>query len=77
MRKTLSFLFVSIVVCMNSFSQNVPDWENPEVFAVNKENTRTTALPYPSEQLAIGDDYDASPYYQSLNGKWKIHWVHK
>lgn len=77
MRKTLSFLFVSIVVCMNSFSQNVPDWENPEVFAVNKENTRTTALPYPSEQLAIGDDYDASPYYQSLNGKWKFHWVPK
>ncbi|SFS90525.1 beta-galactosidase [Porphyromonadaceae bacterium NLAE-zl-C104] len=75
MRKTSSFLFISILGCMNLFAQNVPDWENPEVFAVNKENTRTTSLPYPSEELAVGDNYDSSPYYQSLNGKWKFHWV--
>ncbi len=77
MRKTFSFLFVLTLVCMNLFAQDAPDWENPEVFAVNKENTRATALPYPSEQLAIGDNYDSSPYYQSLNGKWKFHWVPK
>lgn len=75
MRKTFSFLFISILGCMNLFAQNVPDWEDPEVFAVNKENTRTTSLPYPSEELAVGDNYDSSPYYQSLNGKWKFHWV--
>lgn len=75
MRKTSSFLFISILGCMNLFAQNTPDWENPEVFAVNKENTRTTSLPYPSEELAVGDNYDSSPYYQSLNGKWKFHWV--
>ncbi len=77
MRKTFSFLFFSILVCMNLFAQNTPDWENPEVFAVNKEDTRTTSLPYPSEELAVKDDYNSSPYYQSLNGKWKFHWVPK
>lgn len=54
-----------------------PDWENPEVFAVNKEETRATSLPYPSEDLALKDDYNASPFFQSLNGKWKFHWVPK
>src|SRR5690554_3300089 len=77
MKKTFSFLFVSILACMNLFTQNVPDWENPEVFAVNKEDTRATSLPYPSEELAIEDDYASSPYYQSLNGNWKFHWVPK
>lgn len=77
MRKTLSSLVVFIFLCMNLHSQSVPDWENPEIFAVNKEKTRATALPYPSEELAVKDNYNASPFYQSLNGKWKFHWAPK
>lgn len=60
-----------------SFAQHIPDWENPEVFAVNKENTRATAIPYPSERLALANDYKSSPYYQSLDGQWKFKWVAK
>lgn len=56
---------------------NAPNWENPQIFAVNKEDTRATSLPYPSEVLAITDDYSASPYYRSLDGLWKFHWVAK
>ncbi|GHU93393.1 beta-galactosidase [Bacteroidia bacterium] len=54
-----------------------PDWENPEVFAINKEATRATALPYSNEQQAIANVYSASPYYQSLDGVWKFHWTPK
>src|SRR5690554_6891216 len=54
-----------------------PDWENPEIFAVNTEKTRATAIPYADEQTAIADEYERSPYYQSLNGTWKFHWVPK
>lgn len=53
------------------------DWENPEVFAVNKEDTRATSLPYPSEDLALKDVYSSSPYYQLLDGLWKFKWVAK
>ena len=77
MRKTLSFLFTLSFACASIFAQSVPDWENPEVFAVNKEDTRATSIPYPSEELAKKDDYSSSPYYQSLNGNWKFHWVPK
>lgn len=76
MKKILIYL-LSFVISGSLFAQNVPDWENPEVFAVNKEETRATSLPYPDENLAIVDDYNASPYYISLNGVWKFNWVAK
>ncbi|NDW18962.1 DUF4981 domain-containing protein [Dysgonomonas sp. 216] len=72
------FLALSLLIG-TSFSTQAdnPDWENPEVFAVNKEETRATSIPYPNEGLALTDDYSASPYFQSLNGTWKFHWVSK
>ncbi|GHT41377.1 beta-galactosidase [Bacteroidia bacterium] len=51
-----------------------PEWENPEIFGINKEPARATALPYSTEQQAIADVYAASPYYQSLDGTWKFNW---
>jgi beta-galactosidase len=60
-----------------SHAQSVLPWEDPAVFAVNKERPRATALPYPSTELAIKDVYASSPFYQSLNGNWKFRWVPK
>ncbi|MDR1883923.1 MAG: DUF4981 domain-containing protein [Prevotella sp.] len=54
-----------------------PEWENPEIFGINKEPARATALPYSNESQAIADDYAASPYYRSLNGAWKFDWRKK
>ncbi|GAB1415761.1 glycoside hydrolase family 2 TIM barrel-domain containing protein [Paludibacter sp.] len=70
-------LFLSVIMCANLFGRNVPDWENPEVFAVNKEATRTTSLPYHDEASAKVNDYVKSPFYQSLDGTWKFHWAPK
>lgn len=75
MRKAL-ILFLTLN-SINLFSQNAPDWENPEVFAVNKEETRATSIPYPNEELARIDNYAESPYFQSLDGNWKFRWVPK
>ncbi|MDR2683100.1 MAG: hypothetical protein LBB64_04420, partial [Dysgonamonadaceae bacterium] len=54
-----------------------PEWENPEIFGINKEPARATALPYANEQQAIADTYSASPYYLSLDGTWKFNWHKK
>lgn len=36
-----NFIFdFSILKCYKLFAQNKPDWENFEVFAVNKDNTQ-------------------------------------
>ena len=50
----------------------VNDWENPEVFAINKEKAHATAEYFPDlDSLNSGQD---SPWYQSLNGLWKFCW---
>ena len=58
-------------------AQEVNDWENPAVFAVNKEPPHATAFPYENRTLALQRDRAGSAYFQSLNGNWKFHWVRK
>lgn len=53
------------------------DWENPEIFAINKEATRVTSLPYPSEDLALKNNPASSSYYMLLSGKWQFQWSPK
>lgn len=53
------------------------DWENPAVFAVNREYPRATAIPYASAAQAMSRDYAKSPWYMSLNGKWKFNFAGK
>ncbi len=75
MKKVL--LFLSVFFCANLMAQSTPDWENPEVFAINKEAPRATSLPYTDQKQAIMNKPNESPYFQSLDGKWKFYWVSK
>ncbi|MDR2534173.1 MAG: DUF4981 domain-containing protein [Tannerellaceae bacterium] len=71
-------LFIALLTGACAVAQNNrPDWENPEVFAVNKEETRATAIPYPSVESAIENDAKSSPFFQLLNGNWKFKWSAK
>jgi beta-galactosidase len=58
-------------------AQDVPDWENPDVFAINKEAAHATLHPYESRTLALEGVPRRSAYYQSLNGLWRFNWVRK
>lgn len=60
-----------------SLTASVTDWENPEVVGRNKEPAHCTLMPYPDTQTALECKREASPFYKSLNGKWKFHWVRK
>ena len=55
----------------------VEDWENPEVYARNKENPRASFIPYASRENAVINKPEISSFYTSLNGKWKFHIVDK
>ena len=61
---------------VQSQTSELPDWENPHVFGINKEPGRATFTPFPDESTALGEDHN-SPWVQSLNGTWKFHWVKK
>lgn len=66
-------LFTSLVFGQNDH----PDWENPRVFGINKEETRTTSIPYSSVKEAFTDDFNQSPFFRLLDGDWKFKWVAK
>lgn len=50
------------------------DWENVEVTGINKEPWHATLMPFASvDQASLNKE--ESPYFLSLNGTWKFHWV--
>ncbi|MDR1898209.1 MAG: DUF4981 domain-containing protein [Prevotellaceae bacterium] len=75
MKKKISFILrLSFLLMAGTLQAQTPEWENPEIFGINKEPARATALPYGDEQQAVADIYSASPYYRSLDGTWKFNW---
>ncbi|MBN1580430.1 MAG: DUF4981 domain-containing protein [Anaerolineae bacterium] len=49
------------------------DWENPQTIARNKQPGHAPLGAYPDADTALACDRWASPYVQSLNGRWKFH----
>ncbi|MDA3893093.1 MAG: DUF4981 domain-containing protein [Salinivirgaceae bacterium] len=46
------------------------EWQNPEVFRINKEQPHAWFIPYESIEQAQTGDPNQSAYYQLLNGNW-------
>ncbi|MFX0075230.1 MAG: glycoside hydrolase family 2 TIM barrel-domain containing protein [Candidatus Hermodarchaeota archaeon] len=61
---------------MNEEASIKQDWENSQLFKINKEPAHSTLIPFESIDGALGK-WEDSPYYQSLNGNWKFNWVRK
>ena len=49
--------------------------QNHEVFAINKNAPHATLFPFDNAQNAWQGEKEKDPWYQSLNGLWKFHWV--
>ena len=59
-------------------AQPALDWENPEVFQVNREEPTAAFYRHSSiPQALIANRFEHSAFYLSLNGKWKFNWVKK
>ena len=67
-------LFVFALLCATAIaaSAQVPHWENPEVFAVNKLPARASLVPYPTteEAAARGE----SSLVMDISGDWRFSW---
>ncbi len=63
--------------CLTVLPMMANDWENPEIFAIGREEPRATAFPFPTEAAALEGIYAESPYFMSLNGKWAFHYSAK
>lgn len=69
------FAFLAILFTAAAVSAETPDWENPAVVGRNKQPGHCTLTPYATIEQAKQGTREASPYFQSLNGDWKFHWV--
>jgi len=85
-KRSLLLLYLIGCLCTVSVAADRPDWENEQVIAINKEPARATGLSFQDVQTAIRayslrtaadtlKKWQDSPFYQSLNGQWKFHWV--
>lgn len=54
-------------------SNGYPEWNNnPDIFQLNRLKAHATSISYNSFDDALRGIRHESPYYQSLNGKWKF-----
>ncbi|HPC95167.1 MAG TPA: glycoside hydrolase family 2 TIM barrel-domain containing protein [Sedimentisphaerales bacterium] len=76
---------VGLVLRASAWAQ-APEWENEQVIGINKEPPAATGLSFADAESAIRaytmknaadavKKWTACPYWQSLNGRWKFHWV--
>ena len=73
-KQAFALLMVFLGVWPVLADDNPPDWENPAVFARNTEPPHATLFPFVDEQSALASRASESPWYESLNGKWKFRW---
>ena len=50
-------------------------WEDETVIGINKEEGHIRSIPYSDKETSLKNK--KSPYFLSLNGSWKFHWVPK
>ncbi|MCG1035820.1 glycoside hydrolase family 2 TIM barrel-domain containing protein [Polaribacter sargassicola] len=53
-----------------------PEWENPEIFQINREEPTASFYKYADEKSALeNESWKNSPLYKSLNGTWKFYYA--
>lgn len=52
-----------------------PEWQSQYAIGKNKLAPHTYVWPYETMDALRSGNYEQSPYYMSLNGRWKFHWV--
>jgi beta-galactosidase len=74
-QKLIVFSFLLFLMTSSLFAQN--EWEDPTVYERNKEAGHVDFFAYDDVQSARMDNFEQSPYFTSLNGTWKFHFVKK
>ncbi|TWI62651.1 beta-galactosidase [Pseudoduganella lurida] len=81
MRCTTLALAISLALSSLAHAAQAPvaaapaEWEQPEVFAVNREPMKATFFNFESVELAKAGDMSRSKRYRSLDGAWQFAWT--
>ena len=76
-KRTFLILMVALTATFASAQkQSQPEWQSQYAVGLNKLAPHTYVWPYAdASDIEKPGGYEESPYYMSLNGKWKFHWV--
>ena len=69
------FALTAVLMASTAQAQTGTEWDNPQITSVNRETAHTIAIPMSTEADVAQNDMTLSPWYQSLDGKWKFLWV--
>jgi len=74
MLKRITSLSSFALMAIASLAQTGSEWDNPLITSVNREAAHTLAIPMGDASDISKDKISLSPYYMSLDGKWKFLW---
>lgn len=80
MKTRTKFYFTFFILALSSLRLFAFDnwdgaWDNVSITNINREEATTIAIPFATEKDVCNKSIEDSPYYLSLNGKWKFHWA--
>ena len=74
-RAQVSALALACAFACTDQHAHAPYWEDPAVFAENREPPRASFTPFATVDGAIQNRPEDSPFRLNLNGDWRFHWV--
>ncbi|WP_430813540.1 glycoside hydrolase family 2 TIM barrel-domain containing protein [Carboxylicivirga sp. RSCT41] len=76
MNKYVSYIIYFLVFAFSiNYAVGQNDWENPAVFAINKEPARASFYSYTKAKRALSFNRDKASFFKLLNGYWQFKWV--
>ena len=69
----LALAAATLMMGSNIDAGALPDWENPRVTGINKEEPHAALMPYPDRASALAGE--VTDFEMSLNGAWKFNWA--
>ena len=73
--KQTFLMILAVLVIVPAAAQKQPEWQSQYAIGLNKLTPHSYVWPYADASEISEGRYEQSPYYMSLNGKWKFHWV--
>ncbi len=71
------YSFLAVALSCAAAAAAIPAWQQIDSFRVGQIPSHALVVPYRANnvQAVRNMAYDKSPWYMSLNGQWKFHWV--
>lgn len=74
-KPTYIFMILISFLGISQMYAQQPEWQSQYAIGLNKIKPHAYVWPYASVENIANRNHQDSPYYQSLNGKWKFNWV--